>query len=137
VLVDIHSWKVCSSNKRLYFSRPGIMAMNDLWWCSLYSFAVKLRKLCPITLVSGENFYYDCSWSYFGYIVRGSSWQDSWLLSSRILCSSIFWIFLLACFMWCTYNEVPCLSESTRSKRLVSLPVHKLPLWMSGVIWPG
>ena len=53
VLVDIQNWKICSSNKRFYFSRPGIITMDDNWWCS--SFAVKLRKPCPTIPVSGES----------------------------------------------------------------------------------
>jgi len=51
------SKKVCSISKKIPFSMPWMIYRFTVWQ---HSFAVKLRKPCPITLVSGKNFCCDC-----------------------------------------------------------------------------
>ena len=139
-LVDIQSWKVCSSSKKLYFFQvrnnshgwptASPFGGNLLQW-NLDNSALSLSFVGKTSVViAGGRI---CA--KYSRIVPNIPTHDTWL--SSIICSTKFWMFLLAFLIKCTSDKVPSLSESTLSKQLVSLPVHKLPLWLYGVTWSG
>jgi len=106
------------------------------------SFCSETRKPCPITQVFWEKLLLWLQAVIFGlnstgyWVVPNIPTHDTWL-SSRMIYLSKFWIFLLACLNRCTIWRGSFLSESTLSKRLVSLTADTPPLWLSIVTWPG
>jgi len=75
--------------------------MTYIFTICWYSFTVKLRKLCPITVVAGEIYMMND-----GGPIRAKQLRlvpnipnhDTWL-NSRIICSSNFWIIVHACLI--------------------------------------